>query len=197
MRRHMKFSEWVGVAVVAALIAWAAVAMLGSWLDAGLDKAFHERRDAEERIDLLEQVIAARIASEAVAMPEPTVAHTEGATTATPDPMPPPEPLLRESDIWPELAYDGVLDSGCWAILARRYPPNEYQHLHRISKRPFRDLGNELATLLERVRAIVTDGGAACMESKDQIHKFLQLRNGSRHRWRQDLWIPYPGARPL
>ena len=47
MRRDMKFSEWVGVAVVAALIAWAAVAMLDIWLDARLDNAWHERREIE------------------------------------------------------------------------------------------------------------------------------------------------------
>lgn len=99
--------------------------------------------------------------------------------------------MLRESDIWPELAYDGVIDAGCRGALATRYPD-----LFPLAARRLRDIGNDLSYVLGYVQdANVRSHGDDCAEAQEQIQNFLWLRQESRARWREEHWLPYPGAR--
>ena len=175
----MKFWDWLGVVGIAATIAWVTNDLLEVHLDNRLDDAWHERRELEARIDSI------------IPTPEPTVTRrAQGAATATPGQTPTSEPMLRESDIWPELAYDGVIDAGCRGVLATRYPGED--RLHTQAARRLRyNLYDELSYLLGRVQAV----GDECAEAEEQIQNFLTLRDESRSRWREDHWLPYPGAR--
>ncbi len=179
----MKFWDWLGVVGIAATIAWVANDLLEVHLDNRLDDAWHERRELEARIDSI------------IPTPEPTLTRrARGAATATSGPTPTSEPMLRETDIWPELAYDGVIDAGCRGVLATRYP--DHGLLHQKAARRLRNLGNDLSYVLEYVQdANVRSHGDDCAEAQEQIQNFLTLRQESRSRWREAHWLPYPGAR--
>ena len=185
----MKFKEWVQVVGIAIGVSITTSTLFEMWLDQRLDNAYHERRAAEERIDLLEQVIAARVTSEAAASASYKPVATATTMPARPDPT--AEPLLREVDIWPELAYDGVVDAGCKGLLVTLYPNNEY--LHNLVKLRFRDMGNELGALRERFQDIEREGFTGCAEAQWQVENFLTMRQESLSRWRLEHWLPYPG----
>lgn len=185
----MKFKDWLNVVGIAALAAWVAVIILEVNLDIRLDNAYNERGRINARLDQLEAHIISPTPT-----PTPWNAYaTAIPPTATPTPTPTTEPFLREVDIWPELAYDGVIDDKCrravieWA--ERKYDTPSPNFMGDILERPLRQYKTIGSYYLMQnlLTGLVNDGDddtvVQCQAWKLQIELFLRIREQTMMRW--------------
>lgn len=186
----MKFWDWLGVVGIAATIAWVTNDLLEVHLDNRLDNAWHERRELEARIDSI--IPTPR--------PESTLTRKASGSTATPGPTPTSEPMLRAVDIWPELAYDGIVDTECRRALvewADQKFEDEYDW-GDLLERPLRRYNSNLYYRMHNLLTGLVNPGdddtvTECKAWKEQIENFWGMKEERRQLWEQG--IPYPGER--
>ena len=156
--------------------------------------------EAEKRLAMAEERIAAYERESATTTPLPTATPTP-APTATTDAgrSVPVDVYLRAIDLWPELGHDGVLTEECKHEIqkAGKFRSIAGGHPNDLHKRPLSTFNSgEYYRLLNVIQELKNPGEPdtvlECLVFMEQMQTFWHMKGETAHRWERGF--PYPNS---